>query len=98
MKDFSMRLLGDLVAVRPGERKRTKVILPDWQRSLEGVVLAVGPGAPRINGGVFQMEVRAGDRVTFGAAKGMEALHDGVPIRIMRQTDIDVVVGHVNDF
>jgi co-chaperonin GroES (HSP10) len=77
LKDFSMQLLGDLVAVIPeSTRPSGTIILPDWQRSLEGSVLACGPDCT---------EVKKGDRVQFGAASGMESVFDGAAIRIMRE-------------
>jgi co-chaperonin GroES (HSP10) len=79
-----MGLIGDLVAILPdSEAKRGKILLPDWQRSLQGEVLAVGPDAT---------ELKVRDRVTFGAAKGMESVFDGATIRVMRQDDVDMVL------
>ena len=79
-----MQLARDLVAVRPDSvNKRLKVFVPDWQKSLHGEVLAVGPKV---------RELLPGDRVVFGAAKGMESIYNGAAIRIMRWEDIDMVL------
>jgi co-chaperonin GroES (HSP10) len=78
-----MNLLGDLIAVRYENDRNGVVALPDWKRALVGFVIAVGPDAT---------ETRTGDRISFGAAKGMEATFDGRAIRIMRDTDVDFVV------
>lgn len=77
MKDFSMQLLGDLVAVLPESTRPTgTIILPDWQRSLTGSVLACGPDCT---------ELKVGDRIQFGAASGMESVFDGAAIRVMSE-------------
>jgi co-chaperonin GroES (HSP10) len=77
MKEFPMQLLGDLVAVLPESVRQTgPIILPDWQRSLTGSVLACGPDC---------IELKTGDRIRFGAASGMESVFDGAAIRIMSE-------------
>lgn len=89
---FPMEMLGDLVAVRPDEPD-SSVALPAWQRTLHGVVLAVGPGLPLVDGGAAPMSVQVGDRVVFGAATGMESVFAGKPLRVMRDSEIDMVLG-----
>jgi co-chaperonin GroES (HSP10) len=84
LKEFTHRLLGDLVMVLPESTRRPSgIILPDWQRSLRGSILAVGPDAK---------EVKKGDTVYFGAASGMESVYDGASVRIMREKDLLVAV------
>jgi co-chaperonin GroES (HSP10) len=91
--NFQSECVRDLIAVRPEEIKPSKVVLPDWQRTLKGFVLAVGPGKPNRNGkGLAPMECQVGDYVQFGAAAGMESQYDGVMIRILRDSDIDIVL------
>lgn len=90
--NFQSECVRDLIAVRPEELKPSKIALPDWQRTLKGVVLAVGPGKPNRNGiGLAPMECQVGDYVHFGAAVGMESSYDGVLIRILRDSDVDMV-------
>ena len=47
-----------------------------------GTVLARGPKAT---------SVEQGDRVSFGAAVGMESVLSGQPVRILRDKDLDFV-------
>lgn len=95
---FESECVRDLIAVRPDELKPSKVVLPDWQRTLKGFVLAVGPGKPNRNGeSVAPMECQVGDYVQFGAAVGMESMYDGVMIRIMRDGDVDLVLRSAAD-
>jgi co-chaperonin GroES (HSP10) len=87
-----MQLLGELIAVRYVPVKAA-VLLPDWQRTLIGTVLAVGPGRPLIDGGAAPMKTQPGDVVVFGAAVGMESVYNGEAIRILRDSEVDLVVG-----
>ncbi len=87
-----MKLLGDLVVIQPEEATQGRIQLPDWQRSLRGTVIAAGPGKMQLDGSVRPMELKAGDFVTFGAAKGMESVFCGKPIRTMREDDVDIVI------
>jgi chaperonin GroES len=93
---FNSQLIDNFVAVRPQEAKRSKILMPDWARTLTGVVIAIGPGKRAEKGDAIEaMEVEVGDIVQFGAAIGMESQYDGVGIRVMRDTDIDLVIGKV---
>jgi co-chaperonin GroES (HSP10) len=82
---FPIQLLADLVAVQPKSvAQRGAIFLPDWNRSLQGVVLAIGPDCT---------EVKVGDAITFRATSGMESVFNGVAIRIMKEKeDIDMVL------
>lgn len=96
--EFQSQCIRDLIAVRPDEIKPSKIALPDWQRVLKGFVLSVGPGKPNRNGvGLAPMECQVGDYVQFGAAIGMESMYDGVPIRIMRDSEVDIVLQSADD-
>lgn len=86
-----MQLARDLVAVLPDSQKRIKnrIVVPDWQKTLKGEVLGVGPKV--------RDDVRVGDRISFGAAKGMESVYNGAAIRIMRYDDVDMVIEEESD-
>jgi chaperonin GroES len=86
---FKQRLVGDLIAIQPVDPTPTKILLPDWQRTLRGKVLAIGPGAPLPDGGAAPMMCEVGDYVIFGATKGMEFSYRGEQLRIMRDNDVD---------
>lgn len=82
---FPIALLDNLVAIRPGDpfELKSRIRLPDWQRVLRGTVIATGPKVTAI---------AADDVVVFGAAKGVESVFDGKPLRIMREDDVDGVL------
>src|ERR1700733_1161154 len=91
--DFSQRLLDDLIAVELLDKAEGVIKLPDWQRTLRGEVVAVGPGRMLEYGERAPMECRVGDTVYFPATAGIDS-HYGVgkAIRLMRDTDVDAVV------
>jgi co-chaperonin GroES (HSP10) len=89
---FKQLLVGELIAVQPIDPKPSKILLPDWQRTLRGKVLAVGPGEPLPEGGCTPMQTKVGDYILFGAATGMESSYGGIDIRIMRDRDADAVL------
>ena len=89
---FKQQLVGDLIAVQPMDPVPTRIKLPDWQRTLRGKVIGVGPGAPLPNGTAAPMGCQVGDFIVFGATKGMESSYQGVSIRIMRDSDADAVL------
>lgn len=85
MSDFPINLVGDLVCVQPeGVRQQGKIFIPDWARSLHGKIVAKGPDAT---------QVEIGETATFVATSGMESVFNGAAVRIMREGDLDVVVG-----
>jgi chaperonin GroES len=93
MVQFTEKPVGELIAVEMATSPRDqRVLLPDWQRTLEGTVVAAGPGLPLPNGKTAPMQCRVGDRVIFGAATGMESTYKGATIRIMRDSEVDCVL------
>lgn len=80
---FPINLLGELVAVRlDSGQQLERILLPDWKRSLSGILLGAGPDVK---------EAKEGDRVSFGAAVGMDSVLSGEAIRILKEQDLDVV-------
>ncbi len=90
---FSQRLLDDLIAVELLDKAEGVIKLPDWQRTLRGEVVAVGPGRMLPLGERAPMECRIGDTVSFSATAGMDSSYGiGKNIRLMRDSDVDAVV------
>jgi chaperonin GroES len=93
MVDYRQQLLGDLIAVElEVEDPYAAILTVGWNQSLRGRVVAVGQGRPRDDGTLVPMACKVGDTVTFGPAVGMVSVYEGVPIRIMRDSDVDGVV------
>lgn len=83
-KPFSIQLIGELIAVKP-DKAEAQILLPDWKRSLTGRVLSVGSSIS---------DIKEGDRVSFGAAVGMDSVYAGREVRILKERDIDFVYDH----
>lgn len=74
MSEVKIKPLGDKVVIRPlteeeaGSKSASGIIIPDSaakERSDQGIVVAVGPGARDEDGKRMDMEVKIGDRVLF---------------------------------
>jgi len=91
--DFKQVPVADLIVVEMDDAAPGTIKLPDWARTLSGTVVAVGPGAP-IPGGTdtAPMQTKVGDRVIFGAAAGMDSVYKNRAVRVMRDSDVDMVV------
>ncbi len=92
--NFSQRLLDDLIAVALLDKAEGVIKLPDWQRTLRGEVVAVGPGRMLPLGERAPMETKVGDIVSFAATAGMDSEYGvGKKVRLMRDTDVDAIIG-----
>jgi co-chaperonin GroES (HSP10) len=89
---FGQQLLDDLIAVALLDKAEGVIKLPDWQRTLRGEVIAVGPVRMLPLGERAPMQTKVGDIVTFAAPAGMDSDYGvGKKIRLMRDTDVDTV-------
>lgn len=78
---FPINLIGELIAVKINPQE-SNIRLPDWKRSLSGLVIASASGV---------LGVKPGNRVSFGAAVGMDSVFNGQEIRILKEQDLDFV-------
>jgi chaperonin GroES len=93
-----VRPLSDRVLVkRVDSEQKTKggIIIPDTakEKPSEGMVVAVGPGAYRDDGGRREPQVKSGDRILFSKYGGTEIKLDGEEHLILRESDVLAVVG-----
>lgn len=96
MSEFKQQMLNDLIVVQIYDPVPTRIKLPDWQKTLRGTVVAVGPGKMLYSGVRAEMMTKVGDVVSFGAATGMETSYGGhVNVRVMRDSDVDAVLEEV---
>ena len=94
---MKFRPLYDRVVIRrvDAEEKTVRgIIIPDTaqEKPMEGVVVAVGPGARNEHGEIVALEVKAGDRILFGKWSGTEVKLDGEELLIMKESDIMGIV------
>ena len=90
---MKFRPLQDRVLIRrldSEEKTAGGIIIPDTakEKPMEGVVVAVGPGARDEAGKLVPLDVKAGDRVLFGKWSGTEVKIDGEDLLIMKETDV----------
>src|SRR3974377_689378 len=90
---MNFRPLHDRVVVRRIEEEEKTaggIIIPDTakEKSMQGEVIAAGPGARGEDGKLIPLDVKVGDRVLFGKWSGTEVKIDGEEFAIMKESDI----------
>jgi chaperonin GroES len=95
--DKRLMPLMDRVLVRsdkPVEKSSGGIIIPDTaqEKSLEGEVIAVGPGKVLEDGSVRPLDVKTGDRVTFTKFSGQEMTVGGETFMLFHEDDFLGVV------
>ena len=88
-----IRPIQDRVVVKRSKELETTegglYIVPDArQKSVEGIVLAVGNGKVLTDGTLRPLDVKEGDRVLFGKHTGTEVKIDGEDQLILREDEI----------
>ena len=94
---MNLKPLADRVIVKalPQEEKtKSGIIMPDTakEKPQEGEIVAVGPGKYEKDQRV-PMEVKVGDRVIYSKYAGTEVKYDGQEYLILRESDIQAVIG-----
>ena len=94
---MKIRPLQDRVLIkRVDEEEKTKggIIIPDTakEKPIEGLVVAVGPGAIDKDGKRREPELKKGDKVLFGKYAGTDVRIAGEDHLIMREEDILAVI------
>ena len=99
---MNIRPIENRIVVKPDARQSVTdggVVLPQETRqpSCVGTVLAIGPGLLTLNGTRAPMQVRVGDRVTFGVHAGeyvdmQDTGRREDMVLIMRESDVQFVV------
>lgn len=89
----NVRPLNDRILVkRVASENKTKggLFIPDTaqEKPVEGLVVAVGPGAVREDGSRRESLLKKGDRVLFGKYDGTEVKIEGEEHLIMREADV----------
>lgn len=94
---MKFRPLNDRVVVKRVEedvKSAGGIIIPDTaqEKPMQGVVVAVGPGARNDAGERIEPSVKEGDQVLFGKWSGTEVKLDGEDLLIMNEADIMAVI------
>ena len=94
---MTFRPLHDRVVVKrlEGEEKtKGGIIIPDSakEKTQEGKIIAVGPGARDESGKLVPLDLKVGDNILFGKWSGSEVKIDGEDLLIMKESDVLGVV------
>lgn len=94
---MNLKPLADRVIIKAlpsEERTKSGIIMPDTakEKPQEGEIVAVGPGKVE-KGERIPMEVKVGDRVIYSKYAGTEVKYDGQEYLILRESDIQAIVG-----
>lgn len=98
---MNIKPLGDRILVKPIEQENQTpggIVLPDSAKeiSMQGQVLAVGPGAMKEGGGRQPMDVAFGDMILYPKYTGIEIKVEGQERLILKGGDVLAVVGGEN--
>ncbi|MDZ7760869.1 MAG: co-chaperone GroES [Desulfovermiculus sp.] len=90
---MTLKPLQDRVVIKKVEEEQKSaggIIIPDTakERSMQGDVVAVGPGKGDTKGQRMEMSVQPRDRVMYGKFAGTEVSIDGEDHLVMREEDI----------
>jgi len=94
---MKVKPLGDRVLIQSAEEKeKTKggILLPDTakEKPQEGKVIAVGDGKKTDEGKVIPLNVKVGDKVSYGRYSGTEIHVDEEPYIIMKEDEIMAII------
>ena len=94
---MNIRPLQDRVVVRRMEEETKSaggIVLPGSaaEKPSRGVVLAVGPGKKKEDGGLVPVDLKAGDKVLFGQYSGSTVKVDGEELLIMSESEVFGVI------
>jgi len=94
---MKLKPLADRVIVKAipsEERTKSGIIMPDTakEKPQEGEIVAVGPGKME-KGQRIPLEVKVGDRVIYSKYAGTEIKYDGTEYLILKESDIQAIVG-----
>lgn len=88
----TLRPLGDRVLVRRQEETAVKdgFIMPEGakEKPVMGIVVAVGNGRRLDNGTILAVDLKEGERVTFGKFSGSEFKVNGEILLLMREEEV----------
>ena len=93
---MNLKPLGDRVVIKRDEAEQTTasglfLATESKEKPQTGIVLAVGEGYRKKNGGFTPLPVKVGDKVLYGKYGGNEVKVDGEEVLIVRADDIFAV-------
>ena len=95
---MNIKPLSDHILIEPikkEEKTKSGILLPDTaekEKPEEGKVIAVGPGAKRVQGKLIPVSVKVGQKVLFKSYRLDEIKVDGKDYLIAKEEDILAVI------
>lgn len=93
---MSMQPLENRVVIKPleEEQKSSGIIIPTdaKEKSMEGIVIAVGPGAVTSEGVIIKMHLKEGDMVLYSKFVGTEVTYKGEDFLIMKESEVFAIL------
>jgi len=94
---MNIRPLENRVVIKPLEKdvKLNGIFIPDdaKEKSMEGIVIAVGPGIITLEGALIKMNIKVGDTVLYSKFVGTEVVNDAIDYLIMRESEVLAILG-----
>ena len=74
------------------------IIIPDdaKEKSMEGIVIAVGPGLISYKGKFISMHLKVGDKVLYSKFVGTEVVYQNKEFLIMKESEVLAILGQDN--
>ena len=89
---MNIRPLENRVVIKPFEEepKKVGIIIPDEakEKSMEGTIVAAGPGLTTLEGETIEMCLKVGDKVLYSKFVGTEVIYQGEEFLIMKESEV----------
>jgi len=89
---MSIEPLENRIVIKPFEEKVKPggIIIPTEakEKSMEGTVIAVGPGINASDGSLIVPQLNSGDIVLYSKFVGTEVIYEGENLLIMKESDV----------
>lgn len=94
---MNIQPLENRVVIKPLEEELKKggIIIPDEakEKSMEGIVIAVGSGLITSDGVLIKMHLKVGDKVLYSKFVGIEVTYQDEEFLIMKESEVLAILG-----
>ena len=94
---MNIQPLENRVVIKPLEEEPRKggIIIPDdaKETSMEGIVIAAGPGLITLDGVMIKMHLKVGDKVLYSKFVGTEVTYQDEEFLIMKESEVLAILG-----
>jgi len=97
---MSIQPLENRVVIKPLEAESPNgIFIPKeaQEKSMEGIVIAVGPGLITLDGATIKMRLKEGDKVLYSKFVGTEVTYKDEDFLIMKESEVLAILGQDGD-